>query len=286
MTDQESERSGGTQPGLKKSDLLTRQTGDGSFEFIVESDVSESYGFETEAGAGLHHESYLPVRPRDKKPVVLIGVGVLLLMLLTGAGILISKPGNDSAERGTKAMDQEVAGFRPYGGGEAPAREERTVPERKARLKAVMPEPVEEPQDKFMQEVYEEEPSNVEPEPETMQETEWQVGENEQVREEEELPAPPIRSIARDRINLQQIQLQGMDSERIREVVGREGREGRRGRQLERVRRSRLDDAYRENQDEQKRYEAESQVLDEEHFEEPGAEEEYYEEEALDDEIY
>src|SRR5690606_19834104 len=108
-----------------------------------------------------------------------------------------------------------------YGGGEAQVREERTAPERRARVKPAGLEPVEAPQEQFVQEVYEERPPDVIPEPETMPETEWQVGENEQIREEEEeLPAPPIRSIARDRINLQQVQLQGMDAERIREVAG------------------------------------------------------------------
>src|SRR5690554_5804919 len=98
MTDQESERPSTTQPGLKKSDLLTRQTGDGSFEFIVESDASENYAYEADSGSGAHDESQLSVHPRDKKPVMLIGAGILLLIVLIGAGIAFSKSGSDPAE--------------------------------------------------------------------------------------------------------------------------------------------------------------------------------------------
>lgn len=291
MSDQESERPGGTLPGLKKSDLLTRQTGDGSFEFIVESDASsEGYDYEAEPGVSPAAESHLPVGARNQKSAFLIGAAIVVVMVLIGAGFAFSKMGDKPADRGAEVVDQEVAGFRPYGGGEAVVRDAKpAAPARRARVNPVVPAPapVEEPPEQFVQETYEEEmPSNVVPE----QEAEWQVGENEQIREEEELPAAPMRALTRDRMNLKQVQLLNKDSERIRTVTGREDLR-RRGssRQLDRIRRSQqVEESVQETFEEELPYdEEESPVLEEESFEESGSEEEYYEdEEELEEEIY
>ncbi len=282
MTDQESERPGGTQPGLKKVDLLTRQTGDGSFEFIAESDASESYSYEAEPGVSLHDESQLPISTRDKKPVFLIGGVVLLLIVLISAGVAFSKIGNEQGERDTKMMDQEVSGFRPYGGSEAAPRAERPSPERNTRSVKRLAEPIEEPQEQFVPETFDESPSSVVPE----SETEWQVGENELIREEDEnLPSEPVRSMARDRINLQNLHLRGMDSEKIRQVSERGGRAS--SRQMEAVRQGlQADEAAQNNLDEARRFQKESQGAEEEHLDESAVEDEGYEEEELDEEIY
>lgn len=293
MTEQESERSGGTLPGLKKSDLLSRQTDDGSFEFIVESEPSENYSYEAEVSGGLTNDSQLPVRPRDTKRVGLIAAAVLLVIVLIGVGVAFSKSGSDSTRSDSESSGQEVvSGFKPYGGGDPTARAEPAVKERTARTRRA-PEPVQEPEEYFEpeSEAFEEMPSKADSD----QEKEWQIGESEPAREVlDDISGIPRRSLARDRVQLQNFNPRGMASERMRAISEESGK---RPRELDRVTSRRIDrmkqdmqanESIDESREQEGLYDSEQPAYDEQAVQESDYEEEYYEEdeEELEEEIY
>lgn len=283
MSDTESERPGGTQPGLKKNDLLTRQTGDGSFEFIVEPASGDAYAYEAEASVGSSQpDAPAPSDTHRVKRLALIGVGLVLLVVAIGVSLSFGKSKDSKAGREDSATaEHEVAGFKPYGGGEPAPRAERPAASQSPRARQAAAVPVEVPQENFVEEAVEE-PVNALTEPETQPEPDWAVGESEEyVQEEEEnTPGRIIRSMPRDRVNIQQLSPRGIQTERLRNITEREGRRVLSSDRIgaRRIQNLRSRQEAEESAENESAYEVEEQVLEED-FQEPAMEEEYFEEE-------
>ncbi|MBA2661764.1 MAG: hypothetical protein H0U74_05675 [Bradymonadaceae bacterium] len=114
MSDQESDRVT-TQPGLKKNELLTRQTGDGSFEFIVDAADAELTPVGVEV-SGIEEQLRAPKHWRTG--LIVGSVALLVVVLIGGYALFANDEGKSGSRDATALGSEEVSGFKPYGGGE------------------------------------------------------------------------------------------------------------------------------------------------------------------------
>lgn len=127
-----------------------RQTDDGSFELVLDREGLQEVSEEEVSFAEVTAPEPLPRTGASSRVLAFSVLGVVALLALTAIGWFALSPGDAADEE-----PSEVAGFKPYVGGEADDSSKKQSAARRARLAAIAG--AEEPAEEVVEEVVEEE---------------------------------------------------------------------------------------------------------------------------------